>query len=345
MPAATKPHDNERLEATRMSIGDHLEELRRRVILALIGVFVGTSVCLFFGKTLLRFVCQPAVAVLQVNDLPTRLQTLSVQEPFLIWARVGVLGGIIATIPFILYQLWAFISLGLYKNERKFVLVTVPTSVGLFAAGVLFFHFIVLPIVLNFFITFGQDFTLGDPTPSSLQSALLAVKKDDATTQPVDVLLPPTVPVLADDPPKPADGSVWINRKTMQMRIAVGDDVRTIQTLPTARHSLLDSQFRLGEYVSFVLSLYLAFGLAFQLPIVVASLTIFGLVSIKTMTRSRRIVYFCIFVAAAILTPPDVVSQVALGLPMVLLFEAGLFAARMWERNHGDNTADDAPAR
>jgi len=220
----------------------------------------------------------------------------------------------------------------LYRHEQRFVRLTVPASILLFAGGVVFLHYIVLPIVLNFFITFGQGFTLGDPQADWLQQKLVG-RDSAATTQP-SAPLPPltTYPVLDRDPADPPDGAVWVHRETGQIRIAVGGDVRTIQTMPTGRQSILDSQFRLGEYISFVLSLYLAFGVAFQLPIAVIFLTTLGIVSVEALRKARKYVIFGIFILAAVLTPPDVVSQMCLGIPMVILFEAGLFASKLLDR-------------
>lgn len=320
------------LDAGRMSIGEHLEELRLRVIYSLVALGAGAGICLYFGRTILQFVCQPAVAMLELNHLPTRLQTLSVQEPFFIWLKMGVLGGLMAATPVVVWQIWKFVSVGLYAHEQRFLRLTVPASLLLFAGGVLFFHFIVLPIVLNFFITFGQEFQLGNPRPDWLQQKLVG-RPEETTTQPA-AKLPPltTYPVLDGNPRNPPDGAIWIDRDTHQIRIAVGGEVRTIQTMPTGRQSILDSQFRLGEYISFVLSLYLAFGLAFQLPIVIVFLTTLGIVKVEVLARSRKYVIFGIFVAAAILTPPDVVSQICLALPMMLLFEAGLFVSKLLKR-------------
>lgn len=321
-----------------MSIGDHLDELRRRVIYSLLGMGIGAAICLYFGRELLQFVCQPAVAVLQINNLPTRLQTLSVQEPFSIWLKMGVLGGLMAATPVVLWQLWRFVAVGLYRHEQRFVRLTVPASLLLFLGGVLFFHYVVLPVVLNFFVQFGQKFTLGDPSPSTWQKQLIGQTSGPDTRPAADFPWTTTCPVLELDPVNPPDGAVWMNRESGQVRIAVGGEIRAIQTYPTKRQSILDSQFRLGEYISFVLSLYLAFGLSFQLPIVVVFLTTLGVVSVESMARARRYVVFIIFIAAAILTPPDVISQLFLGIPMVILFEAGLVASKFLERDRATAT-------
>lgn len=328
MAKKLRPRPDAKLEEGRMSFGEHLEELRQRIIYALIGLFVAAVACLFFARDILKFVCQPAVAVFEVHDLPARLQALSVQEPFMIWVRMGILGGLVVGGPFALWQMWQFITVGLYARERRFVRMTVPLSVALFAVGVLFFHFCVLPIVLHFFVGFSEKFTLGDPRPTALQRLLLAQKEDQigpATTQP-DL---PSIPVLEHDPDNPRPGQFWIDRRTNQLRIATRDGFRTVTTLPGGRRSFLESQFRLAEYVSFVLALYLAFGLAFQLPIIVVFLIASGIVDAKRMARARKYVIFGIFVAAAALTPPDVISQLLLGIPMVGLFELGLLVSRL----------------
>jgi len=316
----------------RMPFGDHLEELRLRVIYVLAGFIAGTGACLFFARDVLRFVCQPAVAIFQINDLPARLQMLSVQEPFTIWLKMGVLAGLVVSTPFTIWQIWRFVALGLYPRERRFVRVTAPTSLALFSVGVLFFHFCVLPIVLHFFIGFGKKFQLGDVRPTWLQQMILRAEPPSAATPATQPALP-LWPVLNGDPPDPRPGQVWIDAQTHQIRFATPDGVRHVPSGPAGNKAYLESQFRLNEYVSFVLSLYLAFGLAFQLPIVVIFLGAMDIASVKDMARARRYVIFFIFVAAAILTPPDVVSQMLLGIPMVLLFEGGLLAARFLLRH------------
>ncbi len=100
------------------------------------------------------------------------------------------------------------------------------------------------------------------------------------------------------------------------------------------------SQFSLQFYISFVLSLALAFGLAFELPVVVVFLSLTGIVSAAQMGKARRYVIFGIVVAAAVFTPPDVISQILLAIPMMALFEGGLLAARLLERGRTAESAD-----
>ena len=102
----------------------------------------------------------------------------------------------------------------------------------------------------------------------------------------------------------------------------------------------LRSAFGLQFYVSFVLSLALAFGIAFELPVVVVFLAMTRIVPTRVMARSRRYVIFGIFVSTALLTPPDVVSQILLALPMIVLFEAGLLAAKLMERGRDPEKSD-----
>jgi Sec-independent protein secretion pathway component TatC len=238
--------------------------------------------------------------------------------------------------------MWRFVAVGLYPHERRFVRLTAPTSLALFAVGVVFFHFCVLPIVLHFFVGFGEKFRLGNPEPTRFQRLILGLDKkgtEPATTQP-DL---PRVPILDAAPQHPEPGQWWLDRRTNQIRIATKDGVRMIMTSPTERRSVLESQFRLGEYVSFVLTLYLAFGLAFQLPIVVIFLVASDIVDAKRIARARKYVIFGIFVAAAVLTPPDVISQLFLGIPMVMLFEGGLLAARLLKRRPSTEPAKPSP--
>ena len=98
----------------------------------------------------------------------------------------------------------------------------------------------------------------------------------------------------------------------------------------------------IASYVEAILSLYLAFGLAFQVPIVVVLLVRFGLVTVDKLREFRGYFVVLAFVIAAVVTPPDVISQLALAVPMALLYELGIFAARFFPRPPSEETADSA---
>ncbi|MCP4593316.1 MAG: preprotein translocase subunit TatC [bacterium] len=313
-----------------MSFGDHLEELRRCLVRGLIGVLVAVIVALCYSKQLLAIILQPLLIVLHQHKQPQTVTALSPPETFIAYLKVGFLSGLIVAMPWLMYQLWAFVAAGLYRSEQKFAKVFVPLVAGLFATGVAFLYYVVLPIVLNFFISFSNSVGLPELNPTWLQQQILAIEDSPATTQPAVELL--HLPLLASDPPDPSLGGAWVNTFKRELRIMTEDGLLTTPLKPVTKNPAVTSQFALQFYISFVLALALAFGLAFELPIVVVFLSLIGIVSAADMAKGRKYVAFGIVIAAAVLTPPDVISQILLAIPMMMLFEAGLIVARILER-------------
>lgn len=313
-----------------MSFGDHLEELRRCSILALIGLAVATILSLVFARRILAFIVQPALVVLRRHGQPTELQALSPPETFLMYLKTGLLCGLIISMPWILWQAWRFVSVGLYRHERRFMKFLAPASVGLFAIGVTFMFFVVLPIVINFFVGFSKKVTVTDLQPSRLQTWLIggAAKEGQDQPPPLDV----KIPSRSIDPEDPPLGSMWFNTERGTQCVMTEHGVMETRMTPAGETTAIRNQFGLSFYVSFVLSLSLAFGLAFELPLVVLFLVGTHVVTIEDLTRVRRHVILGMFVVSALITPPDVLSQVLLAIPMVILFEGALIAARGLKR-------------
>ncbi len=201
----------------------------------------------------------------------------------------------------------------------------------LFAAGVLFMYFLVLPVVLNFFVGFNMEIPMPETRPNWLQQ--LMIPSEAPTSQPASIPEPMSIPLLAQPPENAAPGAIWFDTSTDRLLVMTADGIRSLPMRVAETPNPVRSEFGLNFYVSFVLSLALAFGLAFELPVAVVFLVLTRIVPVALFSRSRRYVIFGIFVAAAILTPPDVVSQILLAIPMLLLFEGGLFFGRMIERN------------
>ncbi len=143
---------SDELSGSTMSLGDHLEELRRRLIYALAGLGVGTGLCMIFGTWIIRFLLTPYDRL--VPDDP--LNFLGVTDAFVIYMKVSLVAGLIVSSPWVFYHLWMFVSAGLYRHERRYVKNAVPFSAALFIAGALFFFFIVAPITLRFFLKFSE---------------------------------------------------------------------------------------------------------------------------------------------------------------------------------------------
>jgi len=325
------------IDATRMSFGDHLEELRARLIRALLGVALCAGVSFYFAGDLLSFVLQPALAVLRASGQEAALQVLSPPDSFLIYLKIGILCGLILAMPWVLYQLWLFVAAGLYQHERKFVARFAPVSILLFAAGVLFMYYIVLPVVLNFFVLFSMRIPMPDTEPSFVQRWIF--NTDVPATQPAYPYEKRVVPVVDAVPPDPGPGEIWYNTTTKEIQVQAPDGTRTTATKLATRHAPINSQFGLNFYVSFILTLSLAFGLAFEVPILVIFLVLTRIVSVSMFSRSRKYVIFGTTIAAALITPPDVISQIMLAVPVLILFEGGLFVGKIIEKNRGEEEA------
>jgi Sec-independent protein secretion pathway component TatC len=300
------------------------------MIKAAVGLVIGAILCLVFGKQILGIICLPLLIVQHANGLPPHLQVLSPTAAFTAYLKIGFLSGLILSMPWVLYQGWAFVASGLYTHERRFMKVLVPTSLGLFVLGVVFLYSIVLPTVLHFFITFNKTFSTPDLTPTAFQKLLLP---DQEPPPPVaDLAEHLNVPVVREDPTNPVPGDVWVNATYRRLVVQTDAEVLSIPLERGAMPTPMQSQFAIDFYITFVLMLALAFGIAFETPIVVFFLAWSGIVTRAAMARGRRYVLLGTVVTAAMLTPPDVISQLLLAGPMYLLFEVGLATARIVER-------------
>jgi len=137
-----------------MSLGDHLEELRVRIILALFGLAIAVVICMFFGKFIISFIERPYFIALGPD---ARLQSLAPADGFISYMNIAMISGAVLASPWIFYQMWMFISAGLYPNERRWVYMIVPFSVILFVAGVLLFLLFIAPVTLKFLVMFNKE--------------------------------------------------------------------------------------------------------------------------------------------------------------------------------------------
>jgi sec-independent protein translocase protein TatC len=146
-------------ELKGMSFLGHLEELRMRIIRAAIAVAVGFGICWYYSQQIYRVIQKPIITALEHNGLGgTKLAYMSPTDVFNMYMKIGFFGGIVLAAPFILLQLWGFISPGLYKHEKKYVVPFMVTSMGLFIAGGAFGYFIAFPAALDFLIGYSKDF-------------------------------------------------------------------------------------------------------------------------------------------------------------------------------------------
>lgn len=189
-----------------MPLGGHLDELRRCVIASLLGLIPIAVLAFIYGGELLDLIIAPARKALHEGGQsdPVAIGPL---EIFSAYMRVSILAAIVVGSPWILYQVWRFVSPGLYKHEKRFVYFLLPLSAILTASGVVFLFKVVLPLILGFLISFG----MGIHRPTVATAPL-----------PAGVTLP-SIPVLAADPPAEViqPGNYWINTDLKKLRIAM----------------------------------------------------------------------------------------------------------------------------
>ncbi|MDR1936812.1 MAG: twin-arginine translocase subunit TatC [Candidatus Accumulibacter sp.] len=223
----------------------HLIELRNRLIRALLSI-LAVFLCLFpWAKDLYSLLAQPLLAKLPSGGQMIATDVVGV---FLVPMKVALMVSFLIALPYVLYQVWAFVAPGLYVHEKRLALPLVLVSVFLFFLGMAFAFFLVFPTVFGFMASIAPE------------------------------------------------GVAWMTD--------------------------------IDKYLSFVMSTFLAFGMAFEVPVAVVLLVLAGVVELRTLKEWRSYVIVGSFVVAAVFTPPDVVSQFMLAIPLCLLYELGMQMAR-----------------
>jgi sec-independent protein translocase protein TatC len=231
------------------SLVSHLIELRDRLLRIVIGLLLVSLALIPFASEIYHFLAIPLL-----QSLPTGGQMIAtdVTTPFFVPMKAVLLVAFMITLPYILYQAWAFVAPGLYSNERRLITPLVIASVFLFLCGMAFAYFLVFPVVFGF----------------------------------ISSIAPDGVAVMTD----------------------------------------------IGKYLNFAMTLFIAFGLAFEVPVAVVVMVSAGVVSVAALREARAYVIVGAFVLGAIFTPPDIVSQFMLAIPLWLLYEAGIVVASLLER-------------
>lgn len=348
MPTPFAKHPPDRHEpGLAMPLGDHIDDLRRRLILALTGLLPILVTALVFGRAIIDLLLLPLRQALQSRGLPPVVQVTGPMETFGAYLRVSIAVAVLIGLPWLLYQGWRFAAPGLYAAERRFVYVLAPMSVGLTLASIAFLYFVMMPIVLTFFIGFGQ--ALGGSNPGQ--------------AHPPTGMMFPMVPSLHGDPPDPQPGQMWVNTRSQELRVAIAQgrlpDLEATEPepasasprvrvlgVPLALTAGLSQQFRVSEYIKLLFQLTLAMAIAFQTPVVVLLLSWTGLIDPKAMGKHRKYAVLVAAVLGALLTPADPISMLALALPLYVLYELGLLIARVLPaerlaRTAGEGDVDD----
>jgi sec-independent protein translocase protein TatC len=236
------------LEAGKMTIWEHLDELRSRLIRAVIAYLVGASIAWAYRDPILAWLWKPFAESWRAENIPgdPALNFAAPSDAFKAYFKLSLIGGLLIAAPIIFYQLWSFIAPGLYKKEKKVVIPFVLFSTILFVGGGLFGWRIAFPIAFEYFLN------LAGAAHNS------------------------------------------------------GLEIRPVVMM--------------GEYLDFVSQMLLAFGLVFELPVFILFLSIAGVVNYLQLIRFGRWFILIAFIVGAIVTPPDMTSQVVMSVPLVLLY-------------------------
>lgn len=223
----------------------HLIELRQRLVRAAVAIVIVFVALTPFIKDIFNLLSKPLTAALPEG---TKLLATGVITPFMVPLKVTLFAAFLFALPYVLWQVWAFVAPGLYRHEKKLAAPIIFSSVMMFFLGMAYCYFVVFGFVFKFVAGFAPE------------------------------------------------------------SVAVAPDIEA--------------------YFGFVLGMFLAFGLTFEVPIAVVLLVRFGIASVEKLKQARPYVIVGAFIVAAIFTPPDVLSQLLLAIPLCLLYELGLLLAR-----------------
>lgn len=296
----------------RMSVGDHLEDLRRRLILGLIGFVVAFVVCCLFGEQVIGIFCRPLLIAMRDANVNPQIFFAQVADPFMVYMEISLITALAIASPWILYQLWLFVAAGLYPRERRYVTKYLPLSISLLIGGMLFLYFFVLPISMEFFLKFSAELPLRMPPVAVSPGEIPA---NQPTVQ---------VPLFAGNPVHPLERQIWIDATQQRLKMFYDRQVRVI---PFGPENLTAPMIMLPEYINMVVQMLLAFGVAFQLPLIVLALARLGIVEVDGLKKLRRFVYLGMALLAAMIIPDVVTGMIALTVPLVLLYEMGIWMA------------------
>ena len=241
------------MQESKLPFLDHLKELRLRLIRSFIAVVVIFLPLVFFSNEIYELASSPLQALMPENSSMIATQVAS---PFLSPLKLSFYLSLMISIPYFFSEMWRFIAPGLFKNEKKFALGLVLSSILLFYLGILFAYFLVFPLIFGFFTS----------------------------------VTPEGVKVMTD----------------------------------------------ISSYLDFILTIFLAFAIAFEIPVLIFLLNWAGITSPESLAEKRPYVIVGCFILGMLLTPPDVISQTLLAIPAWFLFEVGLLLSRIYIKNSSE---------
>ena len=330
-----------------MSIGDHLDDLRKRLILSLLGAAVGIAICTWFANDIIDFLFQPYLLALRFSGYPQYLLYNKPAGNVIMYLMLGIKAGVLLASPWIIYQFWLFVAAGLYKRERSLVYRYIGPSIMLFISGVAFFFLIVLPIMLKFFLAFNQQVPMPDVRPNGIESMIYGgstAVKAIAKLPTGDQATPLLIPMVRSDPthfPK-HHIALWYN--AAQGRLLMHAEGKTLVINAQPAGSLFAPLPMVHDYLGFVTVMALVFGLAFELPMVMMVLAQIGIMSAEKFRKMWRYAVLVLAVLSALLAPtPDLVTFSSIFLPLILLYVLGLVLATLVTARKKSEVVDEDP--
>jgi sec-independent protein translocase protein TatC len=282
------------IEDSAAPLLEHLTELRSRLIYSVMAFLVGMIICFSFGGALLDFLLGPIERTMRSLGNPNPvMQYTAPQEYFFTLIRISVVGGLALSFPVIAYQLWRFVAPGLYRNEKNAFLPFIIASPVLFVIGAAFAHYIVVPLAMAFFLGFAD-------LPSFVQ-AIAA----EAVPNPGSALLP-----------------------------GAGGGLTLPSVAPDLSEGGVDIVFngKVNETLDITLKMIVAFGVCFQLPVLLTLMGSAGLASSRGLRGTRKYAVVGILIVAALVTPPDVTTQLILFVVVYGLYEISIHLVAAVER-------------
>ncbi|EBA11593.1 twin-arginine translocase subunit TatC [Roseobacter sp. CCS2] len=281
------------IEDSAAPLLEHLTELRSRLIYSVMAFLVGMIICFSFGGMLLDFLLGPIEKTMRDLGNPNPvMQYTAPQEYFFTLIRISVVGGLTISFPVIAYQLWRFVAPGLYRNEKNAFLPFIIASPVLFLIGAAFAHYIVVPLAMAFFLGFAD-------LPSFV-SAIMA----GAVPPPGTELLPGAAGGLS------------------------------LPSVAPSTSQGVDIVFngKVNETLDITLKMIVAFGVCFQLPVLLTLMGSAGLASSRGLRGTRKYAVVGILIVAALVTPPDVTTQLILFVVVYGLYEISIHLVAAVER-------------